>query len=293
MAEQTAEQTAEHCPPDSGVAARLCWALAVAVLAGGALTVLAPGALHGTAAMNGSARGTALAMAAFGVPALVATTILIATTSTAAISARAAVIRIGTVAFFVYNSLMLLFGTPFNAWFLVYVAMLGLSLAALIALGAPIDAPALAQRFTARRRARGIATYLLVIVVANTLIWLRAVVPALAHTDDPPFLAGTGLITNPIYVQDLSFWLPLAGLSAVWLWNRRPWGVVLGGAFLWMWVLEGLCVALDQWFGSRADPQSSVVSSSMVVPFLILAAGSLVALTALAHSDSGDEPAGP
>lgn len=174
-------------------------------------------------------------------------------------------VRVGSVAFLVYNAVMLLFGTPFNAWFLIYIAMLGLALATLISLCAQMDVSSVGRRFTSTGAAHALAAYLVLVVVANALIWLRAVVPALGHTDDPGFLHGTGLITNPIYVQDLAFWLPLAGLSAIWLWNRQPWGVVLAGGYLSMWVLESICVAMDQWFGARADPQSSVVSSSWLL----------------------------
>src|SRR5215471_11532585 len=44
--------------------------LAVTATANGLLTFLVPGVLHGTAVMNGSARGTAMAVVLLGVPAL-------------------------------------------------------------------------------------------------------------------------------------------------------------------------------------------------------------------------------
>ena len=50
----------------------------------------------------------------------------------------------------------------------------------------------------------------------------------------------------PTSVQDLSFWLPLLLVAAVWLWHRRPWGFLLAGAGLVYWVLEGVTVATDQ-----------------------------------------------
>ncbi|MFI9561240.1 hypothetical protein [Nonomuraea endophytica] len=80
------------------------------------------------------------------------------------------------------------------------------------------------------------------------------------------------MTTNPIYVQDLAVWLPLAAVTAVWLWRRRSWGLVVGGAYLTMWVLESLTIATDQWFGHQADHASPVVSSSsMVLPFAAFA----------------------
>ena len=40
----------------------------------------------------------------------------------------------GTVAYLLYNAFMLLFATPFNALFLVYVALLSLALWSLVAI---------------------------------------------------------------------------------------------------------------------------------------------------------------
>jgi len=48
-----------------------------------------------------------------------------------------------------------------------------------------------------------------------------------------------------------------------------------------MWVVEGVSVAVDQWWGSSADPASTVVSGSVVVPFLVLAAIGVVPVVAL------------
>ncbi len=93
---------------------------------------------------------------------------------------------------------------------------------------------------------------------------MRQVVPAVLSGDPPPFLAGTGLPTNPVYVPDLAFWLPLAAAAATWLWRRRPWGYLVVGGLLTMWVIESVGVAVDQWFGHAADPASTVASAAVV-----------------------------
>lgn len=84
-------------------------------------------------------------------------------------------------------------------------------------------------------RARGdeLAIFLWVVGVLNALAWLGGVMPALFSSARPAFLEGTGLTTNPIYVQDLSFWIPLVAVSAWWLWLRRPWGYVLSASLQW------------------------------------------------------------
>jgi hypothetical protein len=128
-----------------------------------------------------------------------------------------------------------------------------------------------------RLPARGIAAFIVTVVVLNALAWLRFVVPDLGE-DPPGFLDGTGLITNPIYVQDLAIWLPALAIVAVLLWQRRPSGIFLSGAALVFWELEAIGVAVDQWFGHRADPASDVATLAGVVLFVVLAAATLVPL---------------
>jgi len=95
-----------------------------------------------------------------------------------------------------------------------------------------------------------------------------------------------GISTVPTYVQDLAFWLPLLSVGAFLLWHRRPWGFLIAGAGLAFWALEAVAVAVDQWFGHRADPGSDVVSSAVVAPFAVLAiVGAVVLWSFLRHVD--------
>ena len=67
--------------------------------------------------------------------------------------------------------------------------------------------------------------------------------PALADSGTSAFLRGTGLTTNVVYVQDLALWLPLMAVAAAGLWRRRPWGYLIAGAGLVMWVIESVSIA--------------------------------------------------
>ena len=96
-------------------------------------------------------------------------------------------------------------------------------------------------------------------------------------------MKGTGLLellTNPVYVQDLAIRLPLLATAAVACWRRRSWGLLVAGALLAMFTLEGIGVATDQWFGSRADPFSPAASTTMVPAFAAIAVitGTVLAL---------------
>jgi hypothetical protein len=113
---------------------------------------------------------------------------------------------------------------------------------------------------------------LLGIVVLNALAWLGQIVPALLADESRTLVKDTGLLTNPVFVQDLSSWLPLGVVAALACWRRQTWGVLVSGStMLAMFVLEGFGIAADQWFGSRADPTSESASMSMVPVFIVLA----------------------
>jgi hypothetical protein len=259
----------------------LCVAVAALVVVAAIPTFFVDGILNGTPVMNGSARGTALSMFALALPVLAVGLI---TSTRGSIRGRAALI--GALAYLTYNATLLVYATPFNQLFLAYVALLGLSLWSLVS--ALLDPRPIMAPSSRVVPARGIAAFILTVVALNALAWLRFVVPDL-NQDPPGFLDGTGLTTNPIYVQDLAVWLPALAIVAVLLWQRRPSGVFLAGAALVFWVIEAIGVAVDQWFGHRADIASDVATLGGVVLFVVLAAVTMVPLVLWLRA----VPAGP
>ena len=192
---------------------------------------------------------------------------------------------LGGLGYLLYNALMFVFATPMNTLFLGYVAMLSLALWSVVAVLVHTDVPGLGQRFTDRLPVRGLAGYVWVIVTLNALAWLGPITRGLVDGDPAAMLDGTGLISNPVYVQDLAVWLPLMAAAAWWLWQRRPWGHLVVPSVLVMWVVESVGIATDQWFGHRADPSSTVVSAALVPAFAVLA------VVGLSHWSSSSRPA--
>jgi hypothetical protein len=262
-------------------------AAAIANAAAAATTFFIPDVLTGPAVTNGNARGTTLVMLAVGIPVL-----SIATWLAARGSWRALVVTLGALGYFAYNDFLLLFATPFNSLFLVYVAAMALTGFTVGAMVLAIDPRSVADRCP-HVPARGIASYLWVIAGLNALLWLGKVVPAMLAPDPTAFVAGSGVATNPVIVEDLVFWLPAAALIAGLLWDRRPLGILLSGAWLVYWFIEAIGVATDQWFGTMADPTSTVASMDAVVLFVVLAVVGLVPLFFFFRPDRGAESAAP
>lgn len=249
----------------SPVAHVLSVGLGVVAVAAAAPTFFADGLLRGPAAMNGSARGTALVMMLVGVPVLLAGQL-----GTRRGVRRALPIWLGSCAYLLYNAFMLLFATPFNSAFLLYVGTFSLALWTLVAILRVVDVPAFARPGSPPGLPRAVAVITGLLVVLNAVAWLRAILPELKAAE-PAFLAGTGLPTAPTYVQDLAVWLPLGAAAAFWLWRGLAWGYLVVAAMLSMWVVECITIAVDQYLGAVADPAAAVVSSAMTPAFALAA----------------------
>jgi hypothetical protein len=210
-------------------------------------TAFIPDVLSGTAVMNGSAHGTALVVLFVAVPVL-AGSVRAAHRG----SIRGLAVWVGVVGYLTYNAVMFCFATPFNRLFLLYVAMLSLSIFLLA--GLAVHACDIGRHVSSGRCPKWVAGYIGVVVVLNSLLWLRGVTAGVLANEPTSFLDGTGLTTNPVYVQDLAFWLPVMAWLAYSLARPHRDRLVLVAGGLVFWVIEGLGVAVDQWMGYRADP---------------------------------------
>ena len=237
-----------------------------------ALTFFLPDVLTGPPVTTGNARGTALVMLALATPVLV-----FSIWWQRRGSWRARFLWLGSLFYLGYNAFLLLFLTPFNSLFLLYVATQSLALFSIFALvHAEPGFPHATQ--VDRIPVRGLAVFVWAIVALNTLAWLQVVVPAVFSNDPTSFLDGLDVATNAIYVQDLAVWLPLMTLAGWWMWNRRPLGVLLTGSWLAFGILEGIGIAVDQWFGHQADPASPHASLEVIPMMVGLAVINLIGL---------------
>jgi len=248
----------------------LSLALAVIAAAASALTFFVPGILLGPAVSNGNARGTALVILLLAIPVL-----LLAIWLERRGSWRAVFVWLGALFYLVYNAFLFLFLTPFNSLFLLYIAYQALALFSTAALVRAVD-PGRTINSMRRLPVKGLAIFVWTIVVLNAVAWLQVVVPAVVAENPASFLEGLGVATNAVYVQDLAFWLPLMTVAAWWMWHRRPLGILLTGSWLVFGAIESVGIAVDQWFGHRADPLSPHASDSVIPMMVALAIVNLI-----------------
>jgi hypothetical protein len=242
-------------------AERLSILLCSASIAASLPSLVKPSLLTGEPVTVGNVRGTALVVLVLTVPGLV-----LAMRAAGRGSLVGLALWSGATMALSYQALLFCFGIPFNTLFLPYVAMLGLSawtLIALVHLATAISAEPWAAALEPSRFApRALAA----LAVGNGVVWLGRVTPILWTGDQPEALSGSGLLTSPVWVQDLAFWIPAAVVVAVLTLRGNPLGHLLTGGMLSFYVIECVSVASDQWFGARADASHPDIASMDVVP---------------------------
>lgn len=201
-----------------GDAATLSIRLAVAagIAAGGSLFF--PDLLSGAPVTIGNLRGTALVVLAVGLPLL-----LVGVAATRRGSAKGAALWLGADAYLLYQGVLFCFATPFNSLFLSYVATLGLAVWSLLALVRQLDIDEVEREVRPGMPYRAAGAALATFVLLNWLVWMARVVPATVSDEPSKLLEGSGLLTSPVYVQDLAFWLPAGLVVAALMWARTTW----------------------------------------------------------------------
>ncbi|QIN78457.1 hypothetical protein GBA65_07885 [Rubrobacter marinus] len=147
-------------------------------------------------------------------------------------SDRARLVWLGSLAYVLYTYAIYAFHVRFNPLFLVYVALFGLSLYALIGSLATTDFEAVKARFASRRAARAASVFLATMTVLFYPAWLGEVVPALVSGSVPQSVIDAGTPTGAAHVLDMAWMLPAMALTAYWLWRGRAVGYALAGALL-------------------------------------------------------------
>jgi hypothetical protein len=202
---------------------------------------------------------------------------------------RAWLCLLGCLSFTAYNYAIYAFSVHFGPMFLVWVAVLGLSLFALIGGVAGLAPAALDDRF-ARASVRLPGWFLVAVAALFGLLWLREILPDLAAGRPSTSAAEWRVPTNPVHVLDLAFFLPGVALSGVLLLRRHWFGYATAAGqlvFLGLTCLPVLVTPLV------AEARGQGAEWSVVGQIGLVAVATALVLWRLLRTVDGSRPAGP
>jgi hypothetical protein len=187
-------------------------------------------------------------------------------------SLRAYLVWLGVLVYSAYSYLLYAGFLHFSGWFPFHVAVLGLSVFALVGGVAALEPDTVRGALSDRAPLRPTGTLLVVMGLLFAALWLAEIVPAILAGEPPPSAVTAGLVTNPVHLLDLALLLPAMVLTGVWLRRDLPIGAVLVVPILTFGVVMGSAVLAM--FVSLALAGEVVE----LVPVVLMAAAALLKL---------------
>ena len=167
-------------------------------------------------------------------------------------SRKAHLIWLGALDYMLYNYAFYLFGTAFNAFFLIYTALFGLSIFALIFGLTSLDPTEIGRHFRKNTPVKWIGGYFLFVASGLSLVYLLQSVAFIFTGQLPSIVTLSGHPTNVVFALDLTLLVPWLVLGALWLFKRLPWGYVIAGILSVKGPLYTLILALNSILVSQA-----------------------------------------
>jgi hypothetical protein len=186
-------------------------------------------------------------------------------------SARGTLVWLGLLGYVCYTYTGAAFAYHFNNFFLIYVALFSLSVFALVALASGIDDAEIRGRFDNAAPRRPVVAFLGLIAFMLAAIELAQNIQFLTTGVIPEGITRSGGATYFVYVLDLGIIVPLAVLSAVWLWRRTAWGYILAGCILIKAATMGFALLSMNGFAVRAGQPGD----GLTVVWVMIAGGGL------------------
>jgi len=173
----------------------------------------------------------------------------------------------GTLGFILYTYITMAFGAQYNALFLVYVALVSLSLFAFVLVMMSFDLQTLPMHFSDKLPRGWIAGLLFFAAAFLSLAWLGRIAATFAPGAVPALENTTSMF---IQVMDLGLIVPVCLLSGILLLRRQPWGYLLASIGLMKFLTMGTAVSLMALNMARVGVAVSVVEV-VVFPAITLA----------------------
>jgi hypothetical protein len=144
-------------------------------------------------------------------------------------SSKAQLIWMGMLDYMLYNYAFYLFGTAFNVFFLMYAALLALSIIALIFGLTTLDVNRISQQVRKDAPVKWIGGYFLFVASGLGLVYVIQSISFIFTDNLPAIVTMSGHPTNVVFALDLTLLIPWLILGAFWLMKRQPWGYVIAG----------------------------------------------------------------
>ncbi|MGB7538934.1 MAG: hypothetical protein WBM17_10370 [Anaerolineales bacterium] len=182
-------------------------------------------------------------------------------------SLRGRLLLTGVLGYFFYTYTSMAFGTWFNPLFPIYIALFGLSIYAVALAAAQIDLPALPAHCAEGYPRRGLIALCFGTAAFLLIAWSGRFVPELFSGKAPYGLES--YTTLFIQVMDLGIVVPLAVVSGILLWKRRPLGYLLSSILVVKGASMGIALVAMIVNMGRSGVESSPVEAGV---FIFLAA---------------------
>jgi hypothetical protein len=174
-------------------------------------------------------------------------------------SPAARLVALGALGYLVYSYAIFGFSVAINPMTPLYIATLSLTTWALV-LGIPGLDLAGFDEIGARLPRRTTATALILISVLFGSLWLGQIGGSITSGAPPAEVARLGLPTNPVYVLDLAFALPLLALAGVrMLRGGRAAGAMALATMVWTAVMGLSILAIFAFDAAAGQPVEPVV----------------------------------
>jgi hypothetical protein len=189
-------------------------------------------------------------------------------------SVRAHLIGLGALAFLVYNYAIYCFSISFGPLFLLWTAVLGLSIYALVT---GLRAAGPADLGSVVRPSRPAVVVLMGVAVLFAVLWFSEIIPDTINGRGSTSASEWAVPTNPVHVLDLGLFLPTAFAVGFRLSKNARDGLLLAPGMLVWFALTGLPIVLTP---VVASIRSTDAAWGAVGP---IAGIGVVALMALRH----------
>jgi hypothetical protein len=192
-------------------------------------------------------------------------------------SVRAGLLWTGVLTFTVYNYVIYTMSIHVGPLFLVWVAVLGLTLWSLVGGLRALRPSAVAAGLAGAPR-RVVGWYLVVVAGVFTMLWLSDLVPAMVEGRLPQGAVDLALPSNPVHVLDLAVFLPAAIAIGRLVLLRRPTGLTLAPAAVVFLVMTGLPILVTPFVTASRGGEPAW---QVMVPVGVITAVGIAVLLAL------------